>query len=277
MAEVVGGFLMPHNPMLTSAPPGLADPVKSGNVFSAFEAVSKRVTELRADTVIIIGDDHYTNFGPHCIPRCLIATGDVEGPIEPWLGIEKTIIENNEALANHIMVSGFGDGIDWAFAKSITVDHSIAIPYHLAVRGVPGLKAIPVYLNAAVPPVIGSRRAFQIGESILRAVQSWEGAERVVIYGTGGISHWVGSAGMGQVNEAFDQQILAMAGAGDVEGLIALSDDRVLEEGGNGCLEIKNWICAMAALPGSKADLIAYEAMPEWVTGLGFAELRKSA
>ena len=54
-------------------------------------------------------------------------------------------------------------------------------------------------------------------------------------------------------------------------------DETVEAEGGNGCLEIKNWICALGALPGSRAELIVYEAMPEWVTGMGFAELKNAA
>lgn len=277
MAQIVGGFLMPHNPMLTSSPPSMGDPDQRKNVFGAFEAIARRVRELDADTVIVIGDDHYTNFGPHCIPRCLIATGDVEGPIEVWLGLERAPIENNQPLAEHILKTGFADGIDWSFAKSITVDHSIAIPHHLAIRMNPGVRTIPVFLNAAVPPLIESRRAYEIGRSIRHAVETWPGRERVVIYGTGGISHWVGSPGMGRVNERFDRQILDMFAAGDIDGLVALPDETVEAEGGNGCLEIKNWICALGALPGSRAELIVYEAMPEWVTGMGFAELKNAA
>ena len=276
MAEVVGGFLMPHVPMLTSGPE-IGDPAKTKNVFAAFEAISGRVQELGVDTVIIVGDDHYTNFGPHCIPSCLIATGDIEGPVEDWLRLERQPIENNAPLAEHILKSGFEQGVDWAFAKSLTVDHSVAIPHHLAVRTNPGVKAIPIYLNAAVPPLIPARRAYQVGQSILRAVQSWPGKERVMVFGTGGISHWVGAPGMGRVNVEFDRRILEMVSQGDVEGLIALPDEMVLEEAGNGCLELRNWICAMGALPGAKPEVMAYEAIQEWVTGCGFAELKLAA
>jgi len=225
----------------------------------------------------VIGDDHYTNFGPHCIPNYLIAIGDVDGPVELFLGIEQQPIENNVPLANHILKSGYGEGVDWSFAKALTVDHSVAIPVHLAVRTVPGLKAIPVYLNAGVAPYIPNRRAYQVGESIRRAVESFEGGDRVVVYGTGGISHWVGATGMGRVNAELDQRILDLCTAGDVEGLIALPDEIIEEQGGNGCLEIKNWLCAMGAMPGAKADVILYEAMQAWITGMGFAELKMAA
>jgi len=276
MAELVGGFLMPHNPMLTVAPNAPA-PAKIKIMSEAFARITDRVKELEADTVIVIGDDHYTNFGPHCFPAYLIAIGDVDGPVEPFLNIERAPIENHEALASHILQTGYQEGIDWSYAKSLTVDHSIAIPYHLAVRSIPGLRTIPVYLNAGIEPLLPNRRAYQIGESIRRAVQSWPGNERVVVYGTGGISHWVGSVGMGRINEEFDRKILDLFEQGDTEGFVGLSDETVLAEGGNGCLEIKNWICAMGAFPGAKIELIAYEAVPEWITGMGFAEVKTAA
>jgi len=277
MAKIVGGFLMPHNPMLTNPPPGAEATESAQSVFRAFETITARVKELQADTAIIVGDDHDTNFGPHCIPRCLIALGDVEGPVEDWLNMERAPIENNEPLANHILQTGFSEGIDWSFAKSITVDHSVAIPHHLAVKAIPGMKTIPVYLNDAVDPVISSRRAYQIGASIRRAVDSWSGNERIVVYGTGGISHWVGAPGMGRVNAELDRKILDMVTAGDIEGLIALPDEMILNEGGNGCLEIKNWICAMGIFPAAGAEVITYREMPEWVTGMGFAEINSAA
>ena len=38
-------------------------------------------------------------------------------------------------------------------------------------------------------------------------------------------------------------------------------------------MEIRNWACAMGALEGARGETIAYEAVPEWVTGLGFVQL----
>lgn len=273
MAKIVGGFLMPHDPLIPSITDA-AEPASRDKVLAAFAGINQKIRQLDADTAIIIGDDHYALFGPHCIPRCLIGIGDVDGPAENWLGIAPGPIANNEALATHILHAGFADGIDWSFAKALTVDHAITVPYHYCVRGNPKLRTIPVYLNCGVMPVIQGRRAQQVGQSIGRAVDSWSGAERVVIFGTGGISHWVGAAQMGRINEAFDHRVLDMASRGDVESLIALGDEEILREGGNGALEIRNWICAMSAFGKVKAELITYEPVPQWITGIGFAELK---
>jgi protocatechuate 4,5-dioxygenase beta chain len=276
MAQLVGGFLMPHNPMLAMGR-GMADPAQEKAVFDTFAAITERVRALEADTVIVIGDDHFTNFGPHCIPSYLIAIGDVEGPVEPFLGIERASIENNAPLANHILRTGYAEGVDWSFATSLTVDHSVAIPVQFAVRPLPQLRTIPVYLNAGVAPLLPSRRAWQIGRSIRSAIDSWEGDERVVVYGTGGISHWVGSTGMGRVNAELDNRILDLFVKGDVEALVNLSDEMIEREGGNGCLEIKNWICALGMMPGATSEVMLYEAMHAWITGMGFAELKPAA
>ena len=277
MAEIVGGFLMPHNPALSGMLKGMADPAQEDSVFKACEAISARLTELRADTVIIISDDHYTNFGPHCIPSCLIAVGDLDGPIEDWIPQEKVRIPNHEPLARHILAQGAIDRIDWSFAKALTVEHAISIPYEFAVKSNPGMLTIPIYLNCTQRPFIGNQRAYEIGQSIRRAVESWPGKERVVIMGTGGMSHWVGMPRMGQVNAAFDHRVLDMFVHGDVDGLLGLTNEEILRESGNGGMEIKNWFCALGALPGAKGEVIAYEAMEAWLTGMGFAELKSAA
>ena len=129
MAEIVGGFLLPHDPLFASAPDAPSAEQKNA-VMEAFNTVSRRIAELEVDTVIVVGDDHYTVFGPHCIPRALIAIGDIDGPVEPWLGLPRVPFQNNQVLAQHIMQYGFDNGVDWAIAKDLTLDHSISIPIH---------------------------------------------------------------------------------------------------------------------------------------------------
>ncbi len=273
MAQIVGGFMMPHDPLIAAIPD--APPlVKRDNCMNAFAAVAERLKRLDVDTVVVIGDDHYTIHSPACIPQCLIGIGDVEGPFEPWLGIPRAKIANNEPLAHHIMQYGFDNGVDWAVSKALLLDHSVTIPVHYAIRPNSKLRTIPVYINSGVEPLISSLRAFQIGQSIGSAIATWRGGERVAIFGTGGLSHWPGMAEMGKVNEEWDRKIIAMVQNGDVELLIRISDEETSRDGGNGGLEIKNWICAMGALGDCRGEIIAYEAVPEWVCGCGYLEMK---
>ncbi len=272
MAEIVGGFLIPHDPLIAVIPDAPA-PHHAERITRGMEHVATRLRELQVDTVITIGDDHYGMFGPGCIPACLIGIGDVEGPLEPFLGFARAPIPNNEELAAYILQCGFEDAIGWSYARSLVVDHSCAVPYYLCYRHVPGVRMIPIYLNDGVAPYVPVALARRIGENIRRAVQTHAGGERVAVIGTGGWSHWVGAPEMGRINEAFDAQVNALIVSADVDGLAALSDATVLATAGNGALEFRNWICALTAVGATRADLLSYDAVPAWVSGLGFAEL----
>lgn len=272
MAEVVGGFLVPHDPFMFMMPDA-APAVQRSAVLHAFGQVAQRIAELRATTAIIIGSDHYILFGPGCLPSMLIGIGDVDGPLERMPGLNRGTIENNQPLARHLFDEGRNEGFDWTVAKALTVDHAIAIPYQLCVKPNPGVKTIPIYLNSGVDPVISLPRAGALGTFIGRAVRGWSGDARVVLIGSGGLSHWVGSAQMGRVNPEFDRTLLAHFTSGDLGALTRLEDDYLLEMGGNGSLEIRNLVCAMAAIAPHRGRTIAYEAIPEWICGFGFAEL----
>ncbi|MFE3257928.1 hypothetical protein ACFXPS_00625 [Nocardia sp. NPDC059091] len=271
MAELVGGFLVPHDPMVLTDPQAPPEAIRE-RIFDAYAEVARRVADLAATTLIIIGTDHYLLFGPGCLPQALIGIGDVDGPLERLPGMRKRQFPDNQALARHLVSHGHHTGIDWAVADSLTVDHSVAIPY-FRIGADAELPVIPIYLACGVEPLLPLRRAAQIGANLKEAVESWDGNERVVVIGSGGISHWVGTGDMGRVNETFDRMVLDLVAAGDVETLASLRDEYILDHGGNGGLEIRNFVAAMAALGPCTGTVIAYEAVPEWITGLGFAEL----
>lgn len=267
MANLTGGFCVPHDPLILGAK-GTAKPDQAERVFAAFEEVRQRIAALQPDAVIVIGDDHYAMFGPGCQPSILIGIGELEGPIEPWLGLERKGVRCAKVFAEFIMTYGFERGFDWAVAKTLALDHSTMIPIHLAVPA--GVPVVPIYISSGVKPFIRARRCRELGTMIGDAVRAMPGAGRAVIIGTGGISHWVGMADMGRVNETFDHSILEMVRSGDIDGLVALSDEDIIESAGNGALEIRNWIVAMAAFPLCSGTLLAYEAVVPWITGLGF-------
>ena len=276
MAQMVGAFCTPHIPLIASQP-NVANKKQVGIVMDAFAHIRKRLTELQVDTAIVIGDDHYTVFGPHCLPNILIGIGDVEGPHEDWLGHERAPIANNPALAEHIMEYGFEHGFDWAVAKSLTVDHSTFVPYLKIIKDLENVRMIPVYVAAGVVPLIKTRRCVALGEMIADAVAAYSGDERVAIIGTGGLSHWVGAPEMGKVNEEFDQQLLDMIRRRDIDAMCNIKDDYVLKEAGNGALEYRNWLVAIGATKQYEMDLICYEPIHAWVTGTAMVELKLSA
>lgn len=276
MGKIVGGFLVPHDPVMFVVPQAPAEDIRQ-RMWGAFEECAARLARLEASSVVIIGADHYFNFGTGCLPQYLIGTGDVDGPLDVLPGLKRQPIPASEALASFIAEHGHANGFDWAVARAFTVDHAVAIPDRLIVDPVrrqgQSIGTIPVYLAAGVDPYIRMQRAIELGGAIRAAVEAAPADERVVVIGSGGISHWVGTAEMGRVNEDFDREIMGYACRGELSAMAALRDDYILEHGGNGAMEIRQWACAMGAMPGARGEVIDYAAVREWVTGLGFVQL----
>ncbi|WP_454830353.1 DODA-type extradiol aromatic ring-opening family dioxygenase [Paraburkholderia xenovorans] len=270
----MGGFVMPHEPGIFRKS---EDAWSAGQVrvMHAYRRIRDRIGELEATCVVVIGSDHYVIFGPTCLPSFLIGIGDVSGPYERFLGIADGEIPGNPQLAAHIAAYGRDLGFDWAVAKSLNVDHSIGIPARICALPNAAVRCvIPVYLGSSVEPIVSTKRAYQLGSAIRDAIERWGGNERVVVIGSGGISHWVGMARMGDVNEAFDRWVLDCVTNGRAQDLIDLKDEDVIARAGNGALELRNFLCAMAVVRNSTGSVIAYESGDDWVTGLGFAEMR---
>lgn len=272
MAEIVGGFLLPHDPLIFQQAER-ADEARRNRVRAAYRRIAERVGALRADSAIVIGSDHYMLFGPTCLPQMLIVLDEAQGPLERLPGIEREEIAVDTELAAWLHMRGRDAGFDWAVAKTLTVDHAIAIPHALCIAPNRDVLTVPIYIASGVEPMIRMSRARQLGAMIRDAVRSWPVDRRVVVFGSGGMSHWVGMAEMGRVGEDFDLEVLRHVTAGDLDTLAAYQDDALLARGGNGAFELRNFVCAMAAVGSCAGKVIAYEPAPEWITGLGFAEL----
>ena len=276
MGKIVGGFLVPHDPVMFVAPEAPQESVAQ-RMWGAFATCAQRLAQLNATSVVIIGADHYMLFGTGCLPQYLIGTGDIDGPIDALPGLRRGVIPDSQKLASFIAEHGKDNGFDWAVGRAFTVDHAVAIPNQLIVEPVRAqgqrVGTIPVYLASGVDPFIKMQRAIALGGAIKAAIEASPEDERVVVIGSGGISHWVGVPEMGKVNEVFDREIMDYAVRGDLAGMGALTDEYILANGGNGGMEIRQWACAMGAMPGAKGEIIDYAAVPEWVTGLGFVQL----
>jgi protocatechuate 4,5-dioxygenase beta chain len=86
-----------------------------------------------------------------------------------------------------------------------------------------------------------------LGRAVHRALESWEGGERIVIFGTGGLSHQLDGERAGFINKDYDRFCLDALGA-DPEALTRHSALDIVELAGSQGIEILNWIAARGAL-----------------------------
>jgi 2,3-dihydroxyphenylpropionate 1,2-dioxygenase len=72
------------------------------------------------------------------------------------------------------------------------------------------------------------------------------------------------------INEAWDREVLAAFERGDVAYLGAMDNQQIIDLGGHGGLEILNWFAVMGAMKGAPAKVLTYEAVAEWIGGMGY-------
>jgi 2,3-dihydroxyphenylpropionate 1,2-dioxygenase len=76
-----------------------------------------------------------------------------------------------------------------------------------------------------------------------------------------------------RVNTAFDRAFLELVEGGQLGALLQRSGDNLLADAGNGGQEIRTWIAMTAALGNAPGRILAYEDIPEWLTGMAVAVL----
>jgi protocatechuate 4,5-dioxygenase beta chain len=87
------------------------------------------------------------------------------------------------------MSFGIADSVDWSVSKTLTLDHSVKLPYHYAVSPYQEIKVVPIYFVCAVEPFISNDRAWSFGKVTGDAIRSFPDARHFAVIGTGGLSH----------------------------------------------------------------------------------------
>ena len=273
MAELTGIYAASHGPMIVRSWDAL--PVESRAKLTAmFAELGRRINAARPDVLIVVSPDHWVNFFLDNFPSICIGVGEThKGPPEPWMGaFPHQQMRGHAPLAQHLLEHAFADAFEPAVSYQLALDHGFCIPLWKA--GLDPLPAVvPVIINTVEPPYPSPTRCFDLGRSLAQAVHSFPGALRVAILATGGLSHSIGEATMGAIDEAFDRECIQHLSSGNRDALMTFLESR-LSAAGNGAAEMRNWLAAHGAADARGFELIHYSAMPEIYVGCGVAEWR---
>jgi aromatic ring-opening dioxygenase catalytic subunit (LigB family) len=96
------------------------------------------------------------------------------------------------------------------------------------------------------PPPTG-QRCYRLGQALRRALDAYEGDERVVVFGTGGMSHQLQSERAGFINVDFDTAFLDHL-VDDPEAVAAIPHLDYLRDAGSEGIELVMWLVMRGAL-----------------------------
>lgn len=277
MAKLVGCFAAGHAPNIARMWETM-DKKDRDWLDEKFAEFGRRVKATRPDVLIIHSTDHWSNFFLDNIPAFCIGIGDEhEGPSEPFMKpvFPHDTLKGHAALAEHILEHAFEAEFDPSYSMHLKLDHGMVLPvWQVYFESIPPI--VPVYLNLVQKPFSTPLRCIKWGHMLREAVESYPEDLRVVVVGTGGMSHSIGETTMGWVDEPFDRACIELfRSASDEE--IGKKMAEMLKVTGNGGAEMRNWLCAHGAAGGKGFDLIGYTPMPAMLIGCGLAEWRLAA
>ena len=193
MARIIAGVATSHIPAIGAALDNGKTKEPYWRPCSRASSRSKEwIAKLKPDVCIVVYNDHASAFSLDMVPTFALGCA-AEFPIadEGWGPRPVPPVKGHPELAWHIAQSVVLDEFDLTIVNKMDVDHGLTVPLSL-MFGQPAewpCPIIPLCVNVVVYPVPTGHRCYMLGKAIRKAVESFDRDLRVVIFGTGGMSH----------------------------------------------------------------------------------------
>jgi len=251
MATIVGGVGCSHVPAVGAAidKGRTADPYWAP-YFAKLDRARAWMAEVDPDVCLVVYNDHANAFSLEVVPTFAIGLAD-EFPVadEGYGPRPVPTVHGHPDLAWHLAESLILDEFDLTLVNEMPVDHGLTVPLSV-MYGQPEAwpcRVIPLCVNVVQYPPPTGRRCYALGRAIRQAVEAYEGDERVVVFGTGGMSHQLQSERAGLINVAFDTAFLDGLVA-DPEAIARIPHVEYLREAGSEGIELVMWLVMRGAL-----------------------------
>jgi protocatechuate 4,5-dioxygenase beta chain len=272
MAKIIAGVSTSHVPAIGAA----LDNGKTGEpywqrVFSGFEKSKEWIAEVKPDVCIVVYNDHASAFSMDIVPTFALGCAAEFPPAdEGWGPRPVPVVKGHPELAAHIAQSVILDEFDLTIVNKMEVDHGLTVPLNL-MFGQPDAwpcPIIPLAVNVVLFPPPTGKRCFNLGAAIRKAVESYPEDLRVVIFGTGGMSHQISGPRAGLINSKFDKAFLDGL-AGDPSDIVKMPHIKYMREAGAEGIEMVMWLVMRGALDKKVNEIYRFYTVPASNTAVG--------
>ena len=256
MARLVGCINTSHVPAIGKAiAAGLQNEPYWKPFFDGFPPIRAWLDEVRPDVAVVVYNDHGLNFFLDKMPTfALGAAPQYRNADEGW-GIPTLAPFAGEPELSWHLIDCLIDGeFDLTTCQEMLVDHAFTLPMKLLWPDGRAPAAVPLCINTVQFPLPGARRVWALGEALGRAIRSWDSEQRVVVIGSGGLSHQLDGQRAGFINKDFDQRFLRSL-VDDPTWATRYSIRDLVELSGSQGVELLMWLAARATL-GERVRLV---------------------
>ena len=251
MAKIVGGVATSHVPAIGAA----LDNGRSAEpywqpVFAGYAFSKAWLADIAPDVILLVYNDHASAFSLDFIPTFALGCA-AAFPIadEGWGPRPVPPVTGHPELAWHIAQSTILDEFDLTIVNRMPVDHGLTVPLSL-MYGQPAawpVPVIPLAVNVVQYPPPTGHRCYMLGRAIRKAIESFAAPLRVVVFGTGGMSHQLQGPRAGLINRAFDEAFLDDFVA-NPHALVRRPHIDYVREAGSEAIELVMWLIMRGAL-----------------------------
>ena len=258
MARIIGGIGTSHVPTIGVAyDKGKQDDPAWAPLFKGYRPVADWLAEKKPDALVFFYNDHATTFFFDLYPTFALGIGEQfeiadEGagkrPLPPLRG--------HVDLSIHIAESLVNDEIDITTFQDRPIDHGCASPLPLLWPHAPDWPGVivPIAINVLQFPIPTAKRCYKLGQALRRAIETYPQDLKVVVVGTGGLSHQVHGERAGFNNEDWDMEFLDLF-VKNPEELTKLRHADYIKRGGAESVEQIMWLAMRGALEGEIREL----------------------
>ncbi len=276
VAELVAGIGTSHVPAVGAA----IDNGRQGEpywapYFDKIEPVRAWMAEADPDVCIVVYNDHASAFSLQIIPTFAIGVAAQFPPADEGYGPRAVpVAEGHPELAWHLAESLILDEFDMTIVNEMPIDHGCTVPLSVAFDQPERwpCRLIPICVNVIQYPAPTGHRCYQLGRAIRRALDAWPGDERVVIFGTGGMSHQLQGERAGLVNAEFDRAFMDRLVA-DPVAQAAVGHTEYMREAGSEGIELVMWLVMRGALDSDVREVLRVNHVPTSNTSNGLIVL----
>jgi aromatic ring-opening dioxygenase catalytic subunit (LigB family) len=266
VGKIVGGFATSH----VLFPPNGVE-AQAERVLDGMMDLRRRVQALDPDVIVLAGSDHLNNFSLAMQVTLAVGVADEFTTLGDSGAPAVTFRAHREFAQGFVRHASYD--FDLVQAEELRPDHGMAIP-RLIVDPHNQRRIVPLYINCNMPAPPSPGRCYRLGGALKAYVEAARPqGERVVVVGTGGLSHWLCLPEQGKVAAEFDEDFIARMIDGRSEELAEMSAAHIEEASGNGGLELTAWLFMAGAVPRARGEKLYYEPVPEWISGMGGVSL----
>src|SRR6266403_2688958 len=282
MAKIIAGVGSSHVPAIGAAlDNGKTEEPYWKRVFGGFEKSKEWMARTKPDVAIVVYNDHASAFSVEMIPTFALGCAAEFPPAdEGWGPRPVPVVKGHPELASHIAQSVILDEFDITVVNKMEVDHGLTVPLNL-LFGSPKewpCPVIPLAVNVVLYPPPTGHRCYMLGKAIRKAVESFPEDLKVVIFGTGGMSHQISGPCAGLINSKFDKAYLDNL-TKDPKKLARMEHLEYMREAGAEGIEMVMWLVMRGALDDKVDEVYRFYTVPASNTAVGhiILENRKGA